>query len=123
MIGALSHRHLVEGEVEFEDVDARFAEKAEIAALDVMSDEIVQAIGSDAASGGDARDLEVSVVGRDVGIEAGGGGRDHIDGNGLAGVLCGELVDIGLHSLWELRVGLREVGAAGRSGIVAVACR
>jgi hypothetical protein len=70
---------------------------------------------------GDARGLEVGGVGSDVGIEAGAGGGDQVDGDGLAGILLGELVDGALDAVDERLVGLGQVGAAGGGGVVAVA--
>ncbi len=78
---------LVESEIEFEDVDARFAEQAQLARGDVLLDELANALFAQVAGLGDAGSLEVGGVGGDVGIESGGGGGDQIDGHRLAGIL------------------------------------
>ena len=112
---------LVEVEVEFKDVDAGLAENAELTARGVLRDELADAVFRDAAGFGDAGNLEIGGVGGDVRVEAGAGGGDQVDGNGLAGVLFGELVDGALDAVNKSFVGLGQVGAAGGCGIVAIA--
>jgi len=72
----------VEGEVEVEGVDAGFAEEAELALGGVVVDEVDEGGFGEVAGVGDAGDLVVGRGGRDVGIEAGAGGGDEVDGDG-----------------------------------------
>jgi hypothetical protein len=65
----------------------------------VLREQLADAVFGDAAGFGDAGDLEIGGVGGDVGIEAGAGGGDQVNGNGLAGVLLGELVNGGLDAV------------------------
>ena len=88
----------------------------------VVGDDFADAIGRQVARAGAARRLEVRVIGRDVGIETRGRRCDHVDGDAVAGLLRSQLVDIALHALRELGVGLGKIGAAGRGGVVAIAC-
>jgi hypothetical protein len=60
---------LVEGKVEFQDVDAGLTEKAELTALGVLRNESSDGIFTEPTLTGDARDLELCGGGGDVGIE------------------------------------------------------
>ena len=51
----------VEIEVEFEDVDAGFAEEAKLAALGVLLDEAADGVGGQVALAGDAVELEAGL--------------------------------------------------------------
>src|ERR1035437_4119898 len=116
---ALLFRELVEVEVEFEDVDAGFAEQAQLAGGDVPLDELADLGFAEVAGLGDAGSLEGCGVRGDVGVEAGGRGGDQVDGDGLAGVLLGELVDGALDAIDEDLAGLSQVGAAGSGSVIA----
>src|ERR1700739_28469 len=74
-----------------------------------------------AASLGNAGSLKVGIIWRDVGIEAGTRGRNGVDRNRVAGILRGELVDVALDALYQLRVGLGEIRSAGGGRVVSVA--
>ena len=70
---------LVECEVELEDVDARLAEEAPRAAVGVLRDQLLHGRERQVPDGGDPARLELRVGGRDVGVDAGAGGRDRVD--------------------------------------------
>ena len=91
----------VQVEIEVEDVDARLAEDAELALGDVLVNEFVDAVFANAAGFGNTRNLEECSVGSNVGIEAGAGGGYQIDGNRMAGIFLGELVDGALDAVDE----------------------
>ena len=95
---ANSVRQTIQREIQVEDIHARLADKTERPPLDVLIDQAPNSRLSQAARLGDTRNLIVGIVGRDVGIEAGGGSSHHIDGHGLALVLRGQLVDIALNA-------------------------
>ena len=105
---------VVESEVQLENVDARLAEQAEVAACDVLLDELADLRFAEAARLGDARRLKIRVVGRDVGIEPEPEVVTSIDRHGLARDSRGQLVDVALNALHELGIRLREVRTAGR---------
>ena len=61
---------LVEGEVEFQDIDAGLTEKAKLTALGVLrNNESSDSIFTEPALAGDARDLELCGSLGDIGIE------------------------------------------------------
>ena len=60
---------LIEGDVEFQDVNAGLTEKAELTALSVLRNEPSDGIFTEPALAGDARDLELCAGRGDVGIE------------------------------------------------------
>ncbi len=82
---------LVEGEIQLEDIDTWFTEKAEGAALGVLLNQQAHAIFAQPASFGDARGLVVGVVRRDIGVETRAGRGDHVDGDRLAGFCAASL--------------------------------
>ena len=71
----------VKGEVELKDIDARFAEDAELARLSVLEYESAELGLGRVPLAGDARNLEFNGGGRDIGIEPGAGGGDQVKGN------------------------------------------
>ena len=80
-IGELVGGQVVEGEVQVEDIDAGFAEEAKLAAFGVAGDELSNGGLREVTLVGYACDLEVSSGGGDVGIEAGAGCCDEVDGD------------------------------------------
>lgn len=62
--------HLVEGEIEFENINARLAEETEIAAFGLLRNERTHLLFSNTACFGNGRRLVVGVIRRDIGIEA-----------------------------------------------------
>ena len=78
---------LVEGEVEFEDINPGLTEKAELTALGVLRNESSDGIFPEAALARDARDLELRCGGGDVGIEPGTRSGDQVDRNIGIGVV------------------------------------
>ena len=72
----------VEGEVEVEDVDAGFAEEAELALGGGVVDEVGEGGFGEVTGVRYARDLVVGRGGGDVGVEAGAGGGDEVYGDG-----------------------------------------
>jgi hypothetical protein len=122
VLGPSSARRAREGEVELGDVDPRLTEEPEQPALGVFVDQILYLRGREPPGGGDAGDLPAGICGRDVGVEAAGGG-----GKGVRRWRTGRLRvrgDEGVSCLGE-RLGLlgvvgAEVGAAaGVPGILA----
>ena len=99
----------VEVEVQREDVDARFAEQAELATGDVLLDELTYLIFAEAACLGDARRLVERGVGRDIGVKSGTRGGNQVDWDGLARICRGQFIDVALNALHKLGVGLGEV--------------
>ncbi len=77
----------IEGEVQVEDVDAGFAEEAELALGGVLIDEVGDGGCGELAGVCDAGGLVVGGGGGDVGIETGAGGGDEIYGDGGCAVL------------------------------------
>ena len=69
----------VEGEVELEDMDARFAEDAELATLGIRGDELPYGRYLKVAGTGDALDLVVGSGRTDVRVETAGRRRDQVD--------------------------------------------
>lgn len=90
---------LVEIEVQKENIHARFTQNPQLAAGGVLFDELEHGIFAELARLGHAGGLKDGGVGGDVGVEAGAGRGDEIDGDGLARVLRGELVDGALNAV------------------------
>ena len=108
---------VVEGEIEGEDVDAGFAEEAELAGLGMRFDEGAELGFGEAAQGGDAGDLVFSGGGGDVGIETGSGCGDEVYGDrGGGGVRLGG--DAALDTIGEGLACGAEVRAGGGAGVV-----
>ena len=99
----------VERQIQVKDVDAWFAEQAELPGGCVPGDELANLSFSEAAGFGDTGRLEIRVVRGDVGVEPRAGGGDHVNGNGLALVLRSQLIDVALNALNELGIGLGQV--------------
>src|SRR3954468_4109850 len=82
-----------------------------------------QGSGSDTARLGHARDLIKSRLGRDMGVEARGGGRDQIQWNGTTWYENLERLDVGRDAVvQDLRRGA-EVGAGRGEAVIAFARR
>ncbi len=103
----------VEIEVEFEDANAGFAEKAELASECVLGDQLANFGLGEVAVFCDARDLEFSGSGRNLGIEARAGSGYEIDGNWRIRILGVELRRVGLDAVQQLVIRGREIRAGG----------
>lgn len=91
--------HLIQSEVQFQNVDAGFAEQAEIALGGVLLDQIAEGGFPQSAFMGDAGDLKIGGGRGDVGIEAGRGCGDEIDGNGLRRIFLVQSLGVGLDAV------------------------
>ena len=111
-------RRAIQRQVERQHVDARLAEEAEGAALDVLVDELAHAIFRHVARLRDARHLEQRGLRRDVRIEAAAGRGHQIDRDRRRRVLLLQLVDVALDPLDQRLVGRAEIRAAGIGRVV-----
>ena len=71
----------IEGRVEFEHIDPRLTQEAELALAGMIVDKRTHIIGIHVPGTGDPIDLDVGVGHTDVGIQAGAGGRQGVGGN------------------------------------------
>lgn len=118
--GRLTRGDLVEVEIEGQDIDTGLAEQSKRARGDVLFDKLAYLGFAEMAGLGHARGLEESGVRGNVGVKARAGGCDHVDGDRLAGVFSGQLVNGALDAIDESLAGLGQVRSAGCSGVVAV---
>src|SRR5579884_3169980 len=79
--GVPSVSRLVEGKVQLEHVHTRLAEEPERAPVGVLVDQPLNVGKRQMADGRDTACLQLSVGGRDVGIDTGAGGRYGVDGD------------------------------------------
>src|SRR5277367_6644008 len=113
----------VEIEIQFEHVDSRLSEQAQLARLSVALNEPLYLIFRNPTLPGDSRDLKLSRCGRDVGIEPGSRSRYQINGHGLAGIVRLVAGYICLHPVNQVLIGRTQLGAAGIRGVVSVTRR
>ena len=102
---------LIEREVQFEHVDPRFAEKAQLPALGLRVDQPPDVGLAGMPLAGDARHLEVRGRRRDVRVEARRRRRDEIDGDWNTRVLAPRGLDVGRDGFDQFLVGRAELAA------------
>src|ERR1017187_5574477 len=101
---------MVQRQVEQQDIHARLAQKTEETTLDVIADELTQAIFRQVAGLGNTRDLEVGSLGRDLRVEPAARRRNQIGRDWGRGVLLPELLEVRLHAIDQRLVGGSEIG-------------
>ena len=106
---------LIEGQVKLQNVYAGLTKQFKRPSVRVLADQLCQLLVWYAPGLRHAPNLEVGVVGRDVWIKSRPRGRYSIDRHRVSGILCRKLVDVALHALNELYIGLRVVRSARRS--------
>ena len=77
----------IEIEIEFKDVDVRFAQESPLPRLNMACDDGAQIGFAHAAFLGHLRNLEVGAGGRNVRIKPGAGSGHQIHGHGRRGIL------------------------------------
>ena len=109
----------VEGEVELENVHARFTKKAKLTALGVRGDERANVRLRHPSFLCDAWHLEIGGRRRQVRIEPGRRGGHQVDRDRRAGVLLARRLDVGGNVVDELLVGRPELRARRVRRVVA----
>ena len=106
--------HLVQREVELQDVDTGFAQDAYLPVFGIGGDQFADGIGGHAASGGDTSHLGIDGFGAQVRIKAATRSGHGIagDGAGEGGVLGAELLDIVRDAVGQFLAGGAEVATA-----------
>ena len=74
--------HFIESHVEEQNVDSGLAQETPLRRLGKAVNERFDLVHADTTRGGDAGDLKLGSFGADMRVEAAGGGKDHICGNG-----------------------------------------
>src|SRR5258708_24851653 len=108
----------VELQIQFQDIDARFTQKSQVAIHCVFADKTANVVFFHATRMSHARNLEVCGGRGDIGVQARarGGHQVHRDWN--IGILGLELLYIALYAFDQNLVGGTEIGAAAGSRIV-----
>lgn len=111
----------VQSQIEFDDVDARLAQKAEVAAVGVLIDEFFQVVFTHVAGFRHAGNLQQRVFDADMGIKTAGGGLDGVGGNGLIirKIICLAIIgDALLDGIMQRLRGRAIITAARAGGII-----
>lgn len=109
----------VESEIQFQDINARFAEEAELAMDGVRLNQRTKFRFGDGARFGDARDLKVGGFGRNVRIEARGRSCKEIGRNGRVRVFGVKSGCIRFDAVCQRVIGRAKIGTAGGDRVIA----
>jgi hypothetical protein len=99
----------VEVQIQFQDIDARFAKKSEVAAPCMFLHERANILVLHATRMGNARNLEFSRRGRDVRVQARAGGCHQVNRDRSHWILGAKFLCVGLYALHQELVGRREI--------------
>lgn len=103
----------VQIKIQFQDMNARLPQKAQLAAFGVGQNNCPQFGFSDAPSARDTRDLEIGGSGRNIGIESRPGCGDKINRHGNIGIFGVEFLNAGCNAVKKGPICWRKVGTAG----------
>src|SRR5215470_14470327 len=109
LIRALTSRHAVERQVEFEYVDARLAEETDESVARVVSDKLPDAILSQIAGLCNPRDLKQGRFRRDMRIKPAAGRGHEIGRNLRRRIFLFQLFNVALDALDQRLVGRPEI--------------